>query len=152
MSGSRVPFSQSGTDSAIARHQHVCHAQGSALIACRGRDPTELEDTRAGIFPSVLSASSPPTFPLLRLSQTSRQAWMQARTLGPVCHSDLLSPTVRTSYPIPSEDWAFLGAVRHPDDVLAEATDVAQCSPEGVPFLAGPRRLGQLSSCLHDQM
>ena len=64
-----------------------------------------------GFFPLFLLEFSPPAIPLLRLSLTSCQAWTHAPALGPVRHSDLLSPTVRTSYPIPSEDWAFLGAV-----------------------------------------
>ena len=128
-----------------------CNTQWASLVATRN-GISQLHG-HATQDPLSLSEAAPASdLPTLRLSHTSRESWERARTQGSTSTPEVLPPSVRRGYRLSSEDWAFLGAVRCPDDPLTASLPNTVGDEPNEWSLPGPKRLRQLAECLHDQV
>ena len=78
-----------------------------------------------------------------------RDTWDEARCPHATRPLLLTPQTVRRGYHLPRDDWAFLGAVRRPDPLLASFSNTKD-SAKGVPVLQGHKNVMDHVAFLHD--
>ena len=94
-----------------------------------------------------------PKVPQLCLSNASKKSWEDARAHRSVQGQNLLPPSVRKGYRLTKDDWAYLGAVRRPDPLLAYlCPKFSKPSAKGVPVISGHKNLVSYASHLQDHI
>lgn len=153
--GVKYPYKEELQVHSLARQRLDKNQEWAPLVAQVTNVPQDIKVARQ---PDPFHLSQDPYAPqqtVLRLSNASREAWETSRSHRSMKDQNLLSPSVRKGYRLTKDDWAFLGAVRRPDDLLvhlARGRGTAKTSTKGVPSLQGHKNLTARATDLHEQV
>ena len=111
------------------------------------RESVEVDETLLSSTPH----STPISQTTIPLPRGVRSAWEEARRPQANKPLPLTPQTVRRGYRLPRDDWAFLGAVRRPDPLLANFSTTKD-SAKGVPVLQAHKNIMDHVAWLHDNI
>ena len=150
--GLKFPFKDEIPANSRSHQRLECNAQWLGYVAKVNEVPPEIREVRQ---PDPFSLSTEPSIPVqqpLALSNTTKDAWTESREHRSMRSQNLLPPSVRKGYRLTRDDWAFLGAVRRPDDMLTHLTKSTKVSAKGVHSLTGHKNLISLASYLQENI